>query len=71
MLIRNFLSCKKQHYSEAYSPVIASRKITMPYFQAVTPGYFATAVPDQPIKASMTYWLVSNAYASFERFLNH
>lgn len=72
MLIKNHLSCKKVLYSKAYSPVIASRKITMPYFQPVTPGYFAPAVPDQPIKASMTYWLVSITFASFERsFINH
>lgn len=71
MFINNHLLNIKSHYSKLYSPVIASKKITMPYFQYVTHGYFATAVPDQPIKASMTYWLVSNAFALFECFLNH
>jgi hypothetical protein len=63
MLIRNQFFRSKQHYSNAYSPTIASKKNISPFFQAVKHAYHAPAVPDQPIKASMTYWLVSNAFA--------
>jgi len=68
MSVRNHLH-RRWHYSSVYSPTIACRKIISSYFQFVKHVCHAPAVPDQPIKASMTYWLVSNNLRSF-RFIH-
>jgi hypothetical protein len=50
----------KPHYRRPYNQIIGTTQISFSFFQSVECIEDAPAVPDQPIKASTTYWLVRN-----------
>lgn len=59
--LNNLVTRVKKHYIQTYSQTIGLLKNIFTHFQSVTCTQHAPPAPDQPIKASTTYWLVRSS----------